>query len=75
MGNRILLQKTDHNRRRFLGTTAMTIAAAHLGMMRSAHAQSHETTGAAMLLIQPGTNTTFGKLKQIDAKVSTDTIV
>ena len=37
----------NHHRRRFLGTTAMTIAAAHLGMVGSAQAQSDETTPKA----------------------------
>jgi pimeloyl-ACP methyl ester carboxylesterase len=43
----------DHLRRRLFGTAAMTIAAAQLGMIGFAHAQSG--------------NTSFGSLKQIDA--------
>jgi len=53
----------DHHRRRFFGAAAMTIAAAQLGMTGSAVAQS---TAPA---IKPGTNTSFGALKQIDAGV------
>jgi len=33
-------EQTKHNRRRFLGTAAMTLAAAQLGMFRSADAES-----------------------------------
>jgi hypothetical protein len=47
----------------------MTIAAAHLGLMGSAQAQSNETTPAALPSVKPGTNTSFGALKQIDAGV------
>jgi len=46
----------DHDRRRFLGTVAMTIAAARLGAFEAAHAQA-------------GQATSFGPLKQIDAGV------
>ena len=46
-----------HDRRRFFGTAALTIATAHLGRLGSAQAQSRKT----------GANTSFGALKQIDA--------
>ncbi|HEX8072264.1 MAG TPA: alpha/beta hydrolase [Pyrinomonadaceae bacterium] len=62
-------EEINHHRRRFLGTTAMTIAAVHLGMVGSAQAQSKETTPAVLPSIKPGTNTSFGALKQIDAGV------
>jgi pimeloyl-ACP methyl ester carboxylesterase len=45
----------------------MTIAAAHLGMMGSANAQSSKTKPADLPTVKPGTNTSFGPLKQIDA--------
>jgi pimeloyl-ACP methyl ester carboxylesterase len=47
------------DRRRFLGTAAMTLAAARLGMLDSASAQTSKA----------GTNTSFVSLKQIDAGV------
>src|SRR5882757_7238190 len=50
----------DLQRRRFFGATAMTIAAAQL--IGSAKA-------AALPPIKPGTNTSFGPLKQIEAGV------
>jgi pimeloyl-ACP methyl ester carboxylesterase len=52
------------NRRRFLGTAAMTLAAASL---RSAEGQSKNVEPANVPLIKPGTNTSFASLKQIDA--------
>jgi len=54
----------DHHRRRFFGTAALTIAAAQLGMIGSSGAQTQPTQLPA---IKPGTNTSFGPLKQIDA--------
>src|SRR5687767_12675480 len=59
----------NHHRRRFFGAAAATVAAAQLGMMRFANAQSGKTTQAPLPAIKPGTNTSFGSLKQIDAGV------
>ena len=55
------------NRRRFLGTAAMTMAAAQLGMIGSATAQSGNKRPSSVPAIKPGTNTSLGSLKQIDA--------
>ncbi|HXI83867.1 MAG TPA: alpha/beta hydrolase [Verrucomicrobiae bacterium] len=55
------------SRRRFLGLAAMSIAAAEFGMIGSANAQSGKTTTAAVPPIKPGTNTSLGPIKQIDA--------
>jgi pimeloyl-ACP methyl ester carboxylesterase len=60
-------EEINRERRRFLGTAAMTIAAAQLGMIGSAKAQSSEMKPAGSITINPGTNTSFGSLKQIDA--------
>ena len=57
------------NRRRFSGAAAMTIAAARLGMFGSADAQSSKANPADATRIKPGTNTSFGSLKQVDAGV------
>ena len=54
----------DRQRRRFLGSAAMTIAAAQLGMTGFAQAQAAKTKLPA---VKPGTNTSFGAIKQIDA--------
>ena len=59
----------DHHRRRFFGAAAMTVAAAQLARVRSADAQSSGTRAADLPKIKPGTNTSFGALKQIDAGV------
>jgi pimeloyl-ACP methyl ester carboxylesterase len=60
-------EETNHSRRRFLGTAAMAIAAAELGMLASAQAQSGKPNPAEVPAIKPGTNTSFAPLKQIDA--------
>ncbi len=60
-------EEINHDRRRFLGTAAMTIAAAQLSMIGSAKAQSSKTKPADLPTIKPGTNTSFGPLKQVDA--------
>jgi pimeloyl-ACP methyl ester carboxylesterase len=57
-------EEINDNRRRFLGTAAMTMAAAQFGMIGSANAQSSKTN---LPTIKPGTNTSFAPLKQIDA--------
>src|SRR5271168_463856 len=60
-------EQINHNRRRFFGAAAMTVATAQLGMLGSADAQSSKVTPADTPVIKPGTNTSFGPLKQIDA--------
>jgi pimeloyl-ACP methyl ester carboxylesterase len=64
-------EEINNDRRRFLGTAAMTIAAAQLGMFGSASAQSGPTKPANLPAIKPGRNKSFGALKQIDAGVLT----
>src|SRR5215467_8579354 len=59
-------EEIDHGRRRFLTAAAMTLAAAQLGMKGSADAQSTKPKPATVPAIKPGTNTSFGSLKQID---------
>jgi pimeloyl-ACP methyl ester carboxylesterase len=54
------------DRRRFFGAAAMTVAAAELGMLGSAQAQSGAKTLPA---IAPGTHTSFATLKQVEAGV------
>ena len=61
-----MAEEIKYDRRRFLGTAAMTIAAAQLGMIGSAAAQRVETKVPA---VEPGTLTSFGPLKQIEAGV------
>jgi pimeloyl-ACP methyl ester carboxylesterase len=60
---------TSHNRRSFLGTAAMTLAAGRLGMIGSAVAHRGKVNPSPSTPAQPGTHTSFGPLKQIDAGV------
>jgi len=59
----------NQHRRFFLGTAAATVAAAQLGMIGSAAAQSGEMKAARLPAIKPGTNTSFPAIRQIDAGV------
>ncbi|HEX4407159.1 MAG TPA: alpha/beta hydrolase [Xanthobacteraceae bacterium] len=60
-------EKIDQHRRRFFGAAAMTFAAAQLGAVGAAAAQSAETKSAKLPDIKAGTNTSFAPLKQINA--------
>ena len=57
------------NRRRFLGTASMMIAAAQFGTLASANAQSTTENPANRPRKTGGTKTSFASLKQIDAGV------
>src|SRR5947209_8304716 len=61
-----IVEDINPHRRLFLGTAAMVIAATQLGMLGPAAAQG---AGAKMPAIKPGTNTSFGPLKQVNAGV------
>ncbi len=64
-----MLAETTLHRRRFFGGAAATIAAAQLGVIGLSKAQAGTTTPRQLSAIKPGTNTSFGSLKQIDAGV------
>src|SRR6266403_2407238 len=59
-----MAEQINQDRRRLLGTAVLTLAAAELGTIGSADAQSKKIKP-----IKRGTNTSFGSLKQIDAGV------
>ena len=61
-----IMDEINQDRRRFFGTAAMALAATQLGMIGPAAAQG---VGAKLPAIKPGTNTSFGPLKQINAGV------
>ena len=61
-------KEIKQDRRHFLGTAAMTIAAAEFAFVASARAQSGANTRDA-ITTKPGTHTSFGSLKQIEAGV------
>jgi hypothetical protein len=48
LGERPMAEDISWDRRRFLGTAAMTLAAARLGLIGAAGAQPRETTPAAV---------------------------
>src|SRR5947207_9576583 len=54
----------NHDRRRLLGAAVLTVAAAELAAIGPGDAQSRNINP-----VKPGTNTSFGSLKQIDAGV------
>jgi pimeloyl-ACP methyl ester carboxylesterase len=60
-------EEVDHDRRRFFAAAAMTVAAAQFGMVGSANAQAVKANPKELPAVKPGTNTSFGPLKQIDA--------
>src|SRR6266851_5693880 len=64
-----LSEETKPNRRRFLGTAAMTIAAAEFGMIGSLQAQSSNAKPANVPQMKTGTNASFGPLKHVNAGV------
>jgi pimeloyl-ACP methyl ester carboxylesterase len=66
LASELQAETIDQPRRRFFGAAAMTIAAAQLGVVASAAAQTSETA-SAVSAIKPGTNTSFKALKQINA--------
>ena len=57
-------QDVDHRRRHFVRAAALTVAAAQLGMIGAADAQAGKAT---LPTVKPGSRTSFGPLKQIDA--------
>ena len=59
-------EEINSRRRRFFGTAAVAVAAAQLGLMRFANAQSAKPN-SALPTIKPRTNKSFGALKQMDA--------
>jgi len=62
-------QQIELDRRRFFGAAALTLAAAQFAVPGSAGAQSSGAKPAGASAIKPGTNTSFGPLKQINAGV------
>src|SRR5215207_2210895 len=62
--NTKLEKKIDLQRRDLIGAAVLSAAAAQLGMLLPASAQSGKAT---LPLINPGTNTSFAPLKRINA--------
>jgi pimeloyl-ACP methyl ester carboxylesterase len=60
-------EQVNRDRRSFFGTAAMTLAAAQFALSGAAQAQPNKTKPAELSKVRPGTHTSFGSLKQIDA--------
>jgi pimeloyl-ACP methyl ester carboxylesterase len=60
-------EQINRDRRSFFGAAAMSIAAAQFALSGSAVAQSGKAKSADLPKVRPGTHTSFGPLKQIDA--------
>jgi len=54
-----MCEDTHYDRRRFLGATAMTMAAAQLGTVSLANAQPRQTKPSDMSTMQPRINTSW----------------
>lgn len=59
----------DHNRRRLIGTAALTFVAGQFAFGSNADAQLSGPKPANLGAVKPGTHTSFAPLKQIDAGV------
>jgi pimeloyl-ACP methyl ester carboxylesterase len=57
----------DRERRSFINTAALSVAAVQLGGVEAAAAQSAQTGASALPPAKPGTHTSFGALKKIAA--------
>jgi len=57
----------NHDRRRFFGSAAMTLAAAQLSLSAAAAANAAKPAKAAAAVVKSGANDTFASPKQIDA--------
>jgi pimeloyl-ACP methyl ester carboxylesterase len=64
-----MTEPINTDRRRFLGTAAMTFAAAELGLIGSADVRSGPVGPSGTAACSPGTVRSFGELKQIHAGV------
>lgn len=64
-----MTEDINHLRRRFMGAAALTVAAARLGGIGIARAQSSNQAPPRLPAVTPGTNTSFTSLKQVNAGV------
>ena len=62
-------REINHDRRRFFGATAMTLAAAQLGVLSSVKATTIESMSADASKKTSGENASFDRVKQIDAGI------
>lgn len=62
-------ERINQDRRHFLSSAAMTVAAAELASIGSVEAQPSRGGLSELPAFKPGTNRSFGSLKEIDAGV------
>jgi pimeloyl-ACP methyl ester carboxylesterase len=62
-----MFEDINHRRRHFFAVAGAAIAAARFGTIGAANAQAATAKSAQLPAVKPGTNTSFGALKQIDA--------
>jgi pimeloyl-ACP methyl ester carboxylesterase len=67
----LIPERINRQRRRFLGTAAMTIATTQFSRFGSAIAQPNQAKPAVLSRMKSGTSASFSSLKQIDAGVLT----
>jgi pimeloyl-ACP methyl ester carboxylesterase len=67
MGVFNMSEEINHNRRGFLGMSAITLAATQLVLPVAASAQTADASSGKLPPIRPGANTSFATIKQIDA--------
>jgi len=62
-----MVEEINQQRRRFMGVAALTVAAAQFGAIGTSVAQAAAPAAAQIPTIAPGTNTSFGSIKQVEA--------
>jgi pimeloyl-ACP methyl ester carboxylesterase len=62
-----MTEEVNHLRRRLVGAATLTVAAAQLGVVGSARAQSGNQAPSRLPAVSPGTHTSFASLKQVNA--------
>jgi alpha/beta hydrolase fold len=64
-----MIEEINTYRRRLVGAAALSVAAAQLGVVGAARAQSGHQVPSRLPAVSPGTHTSFASLKQVNAGV------
>jgi len=64
-----MASEINEDRRRWLGTAAIAVAAARLGVLRPVNTRLSEASMTTLVDTEQGSRTSFGPLKQVDAGV------
>jgi pimeloyl-ACP methyl ester carboxylesterase len=68
-GKKSMTEEINQPRRHFIRAAALTVAAAQLGVIDTARAQSGSRAVSGISATTPGSNTSFASLRQVDAGV------